>query len=123
MTKQLTQEQIDSLNAIYVKMGDDSLELEFSHGNDWFPSNTPAQFKIDKILSDGVKYRIKPQAPKKKYYKVEGAELPVPLTKATYHGNSGNQVTCIIACSTEEEAQVWYDFLYEISDARNVILK
>lgn len=90
--KQLTQEQIDSLNAVYAKMNDDRLVLEYRivskhYNSEWDVVSTDLsnEERLPLVFDGRYQYRIK-EKKKVKKFKVEEKLLPF-VKKYTYPVN------------------------------------
>lgn len=128
MTKQLSQEQIDSLNAIYAKQRDPSLILEVADivENKWLTSTADTISQLELVFGGDTKYRIKPV---NKVQKIKTPEVLLPLVgKNTlpvrpYAGSSSFnfKVVCEVYAETEQEAIEWRNFLLSLSDDDKVV--
>lgn len=109
--KQLSQEQIDSLNALYAHNANPDLTLEYKfNGGVWgIVGDIPFEERVTMVMKEAYRYRIKPQPKMKTVIQVKEAQLPLP--KEWRVSSIYNEVILSLPCHSSGDAETWQRFL------------
>lgn len=113
--KQLSQEQIDSLNALYAHNANPDLTLEYKFNGDvWgIVGDIPFEERVTMVMKEAYRYRIKPQPKMKTVIQVEEAQLP--NVKKRLATKNYNTVSVQVECFSDNEALEWMSFFTSLA--------